>query len=426
MKYLPLIGIFLSFMPFARAQKASGAPTTFLQQSTALPYAQQLRVHSTILGSDRKINIFLPESFTVDSDEHTYPVLLLLEDEFFLMVSGVVKHLSSVDRMPNTIVVSLVEGPDIPKLYTNNSDFWPKDWKQLPFGTDPDPFTRHLQEELFPFLQERFRANNFRMVMGLSGTAAYVLHAFVKAPALFAAHIGIASGDLLGMGYAENDRFIDRIDSILQHMPQQKGYLYLTSADADTENYPMIRANLEELQQRLDQHRFDNFRFAAKVFQHEGHYDVALPALSEALELIFPKAKWSAKYRDIIGTDGDAMIKLDEHYRALSETYGFQVRPRADRWNSINRLSWIGPYLLREGRIAEAIDVMKRWSQYRPKSIEAREELARAYEANTAYAEAKAALESAYEIAFGLKLEEKLDNLSEKIRLLENELNKRE
>ncbi|MEQ8534989.1 MAG: hypothetical protein RIB86_24255, partial [Imperialibacter sp.] len=99
------------------------------KEPAPLTFAQQYVLHSNILNEDRRVNIFLPESFYEVSAQHTYPVLLLLEDEFFMMVSGVVKHLSAVERIPETIVVSLVDGPHIPKFYTNGSDFWPKDWK---------------------------------------------------------------------------------------------------------------------------------------------------------------------------------------------------------------------------------------------------------------------------------------------------------
>lgn len=349
----------------------------------SMVFAQQEVFHSEILEEDRTINVFLPESFHESSEKHTYPVLLLLEDEFFLMTSGVVKHLSSVERMPETIVVSLVDGPKIPKLYTNGSDFWPKDWKQLPFGENPDPFTAHLKHELFPYLKKNFRANDFNMVMGLSGTAVYALHAFAKEPNLFDAHIAIAAGDILGMGYTEGESLIDYVINDFENGSNTTGYLYVTSADSDGNgNSPMIKANLEELEKRLSPYRSEDFHFISKIFPNEGHYDVALPALREALELIFPKEKWFAKYRDIINEPGSAMKNIDNHFQKLSKEYGFQILPKTERWNSTNSLGRVGAILLREGNTIEAIEVMERWVAYRPNSIDALNELATAYKAN--------------------------------------------
>ncbi|MGN7514789.1 MAG: alpha/beta hydrolase-fold protein [Allomuricauda sp.] len=369
--------------------------------SKSLIFAQQEVFHSEILKEDRTINVFLPESFHESSEKHTYPVLLLLEDEFFLMTSGVVKHLSSVERMPETIVVSLVDGPKIPKLYTNGSDFWPKDWKQLPFGENPDPFTEHLKQELFPYLKKNFRANDFTMIMGLSGTAVYALHAFAKEPNLFDAHIAIAAGDILGMGYNEGESLIDFVINDFKNGLNTTGYLYVTSADSDGNgNSPMIKANLDELEKRLSPYRSEDFHFISKIFPNEGHYDVALPALREALGLIFPKEKWFAEYRVIINEPGNAMKNIDDHFQKLTEEYGFEILPKTERWNSPNSLSRIGAILLREGSTVEAIEVMERWAAYRPNSIDALNELANAYKTNGNFEKAASVMEKVEKLSY--------------------------
>jgi predicted alpha/beta superfamily hydrolase len=364
--------------------------------SAPLNYAQQDIIHSEILGKKRKFNIHLPESFHKASNEHTYPVLILLEDEFFYMVSGVVKHLSSVERMPETIVVSILEMSYMPTVYTNGSTFWPM--KQLS-DENPDPFTKHLKEELFPYLKATYRANDFRMIMGLSSTSIYTFHTFVKEPDLFDAHIAIAAGDILGMGYKEGETLIDLVSDEVKNTPNKKRYLYVTSPDSDGgDGSPEIKENIEELNGILSTYRSEKFKFISRIFPNEGHYDVALPALLEALDLIFPKHDWSARYRDIVGTSGDAMKDIDTYYQELSAKYGFTILPRAERWNSVNRLSWIGPYLLRQGRIQEGIEIIERWTAYRPKSPSALEELAKAYETANELEKALSTITMAYDL----------------------------
>ncbi|MCX2681324.1 tetratricopeptide repeat protein [Galbibacter sp. EGI 63066] len=391
-------------------------------ESTPLTFAQQEVIHSKILNEDRTINIFLPESFHEKSIQHTYPVLLLLEDEFFLMTSGVTKHLSSVERMPETIVVSLIDGPKVPKLYTNGSDFWPKDWKQLPFGGNPDPFTKHLKEELFPYLKNNFRANDFKIVMGLSATSIYTLHAFAKEPYLFDAHIAIASGDILGMGYSEGESLIDVIVKDFENNQKKTGWLYVTSADSDGNgNSPMIKTNLEELEKRLSPYRSDDFQFISKIFLDEGHYDVALPALEEALGIIFPKEKWFANYRELIKEPGNAMENIDNYFKELSTVYGFEILPKTERWNSGNSLSKISSYLLNQGKTTEAIQVIERWVKYSPKSILALNKLIEVYDSNSDFDKALSILEKAYEMSLELGIEEsneylvKINQTKEKI-----------
>lgn len=347
------------------------------------------------------MNISLPDNFDLSSPEHTYPVLFLLEDEFFVMVSGVVKHLSSMERMPETIVVSLQDDVPVPELFTNGSDFWPRDWVQLPFGENTDLMTRHLEKELVPYLKSNFRANGFNMVMGLTGTAMYALHTYINKPALFDVHIALAAGDILGMGYKQGERFIELFAEDAKQFPDRKRILYVSSADSDAEAAPMIKSNLEALEAQLVPFRADRFRFISKLYPNEGHYDVALTALVEALQLIFPKERWFAKYREIIGEAGNAMENIDDHFSILSAQYGFKILPRAERWNSVNSLSWIGRDLLRNDKPEEAVEVLARWVMYRPESAEALKELAKAYEANGEPARALAAVEKAFKLSGG-------------------------
>src|SRR5690606_7863603 len=90
-----------------------------------LTFAERHTIHSNLLAQNRSFNISLPKNYHQSSAQHTYPVLLLLENEFFPLVSQVVQHLSSVERMPETLVVSLSDEHVTPTVYTNGSNFWP-------------------------------------------------------------------------------------------------------------------------------------------------------------------------------------------------------------------------------------------------------------------------------------------------------------
>lgn len=385
--------------------------------SVPLSFAQQDTFYSKVLNETRTMNIYLPEAFHESSDDHTYPVLLLLEDEFFFMAAGVVKHLSSVERMPETIVVSILDMSYIPAVYTNGSTFWPMEKLS---DEDPVPFTRHLEEELFPYLKSKYRANDFGIVVGLSATSLYALHTFVKEPGLFDAHIAIAAGDMLGMGYQAGERFTDLIAGQVRSNLARKHYLYVTSADSDAEgNSPEVGANLLELDNILSSLQSENFKYVSRLFPDEGHYDVALPALLDALDMIFPQKEWSTKYRDIVNKPGKAIENIDKYYKQLSGKYGFKILPRAERWNSVNRLSWIGPYLIRQGRADEGIAIIERWVQLRPFSLPAMNELARACENSGQIEKAIATLSKAYKLSCSLKLPDSQEYL-DRIEKLKN------
>lgn len=357
--------LFMCLMHQLRAQTPVVLDSVLSFSEKSLSYGHQFSIHSEAMDQNRTYDLYLPEGFAQDSEAHTYPVLLVLEDEFFFTICGLIRHLASVERMPPTLVVGLREEPNLPKLYTNGSGFWPATWTQLPFGTNPDPFTNHLREELFPYLEKHFRANDFRMVLGLSGTAIFPLHALLKEPGLFKVYIALAAGDILGMGYAPGERIVDLIAQKAVEHSLKKEYLYVASADADVAMDPQIGENLTQLQTKLDPLKDGPLVAKSKIFSNEGHYDLTVPALWEAMELVFPRAKWSANYRKMVEQPGTALENLDAYYKELSQEYGFTILPKADRWNSINSLWALGPYLFRQNRQEEALAVLGRWASYK-------------------------------------------------------------
>ncbi len=75
-----------------------------------------------------------------------------------------------------------------------------------------------------------------------------------------------------------------------------------------------------------------------------------------------------SKFRDIIKQLGNALKNIDTFHQNLSTLYGFPVLPKAERWNSVNSLRFIGGKLLKDRRIKESIEVFKRRVEYHPKS----------------------------------------------------------
>lgn len=373
------------------------------EKSVALATINQHTFTSTILDQDVALNVYLPENYFSDCDLHQYPLILLLEDEFLYQVTGVVKHLSSVNSMPESIVVSFPNGFNkfyAPKLYTNNSHFWSKNWKQMPFDGSPEQFTSFLREELFKYLKKQYRVADYRIVLGTSLTATYSLHAFCKAPDLFQGHIAIAAGDILGMGYTPNKTFTNAIKEHLETSnAHNKSGLYIAVADEDITTDPTIENNLNDIKKQLSLFRDKNPRLKAKLFSNESHYGVVLPAFISAMETFFPKKKWNPDFKNFENQKGNTLDNIDAYYKKLSIEYGYPVLPKAERWNSGNSLQATANRLLRQKRFKESIEVYRRLVVYRPKSPEALSILASALEANNNLKEALAIQQKALHIA---------------------------
>ncbi|WP_240703347.1 hypothetical protein [Pseudoalteromonas sp. CO348] len=102
---------------------------------------------------------------------------------------------------------------------------------------------------------------------------------------------------------------------------------------------------------------------------------------------------------------GNVLQNINNNYDQLRDRYNFTILPRSTRWNSVNRLGFISTYLIRQGRVIEAIEVAEGYTEYQPKSWQAYESLAKAFEANEDNLQA-------------------LQNAKIAVRLVDNEVNK--
>ncbi len=391
----------LAIIPCLLAQTSGAKDINVKIKSMPLAFIQQHTIASKFLEQEVVVDVFLPQTYNKDCALHTYPIIVLLENEFFYQITGVVKHLSSVSSMPESIIISFPDGFEkfyAPKIYTNESDFWPKSWKQMPFDGAPDLFVNFFKEELFTYLAAHYRTADYRMIIGTSPTSAFPLHAFCKAPNLFQAHIAIAAGDILGMGYNPQETFVDAIVESINNNPGYKAHLYVTSADDDTDYDSHIGKNLQDLERQMSAFTSENLKLKAEVFPNESHYGVVIPAFISAMETFFPKNKWNPDFRDFEKQE-NTMNTIDNYFLELSTDYGYKVLPKAERWNSGNSLQACANRLLRQKRFKESIEVYKRLVEYRPKSAQALSTLASALESNNNLEEALTTQKKALELA---------------------------
>lgn len=336
-----------------------------------LVYGKHIWFKSAILGTTTSMNIYLPSSFDRASSEHTYPVIFANGghgEEFFLTLSGVVKHLGELDRMPESIVVSLNDSGYYPDTYTNG--MWSSRDKLASYG-DPELYVRHLEEELFPHLRKHYRADDYRTIIGVSGSALFPLYSLTHHPELFDLHILTTSHDMIGMGFHPDKDIIDQLVDIIKSNSDTKTALYFGVADDDIDRGDFDRdgkyqKNIERLRKSLSNISASGFKSKVELFPNERHYDMYIKAMLSAFEFVFPEKRWAKKFRELIAQPGDALANIEKHYAILSEEYGIKVLPKADRWNSVNSLRTISRVLLQDDRIQDCLSVAKRWAELRP------------------------------------------------------------
>ena len=330
--------------------------------------AKRITIRSDILDRDVSFNLYLPDNYDVAADNHKYPVIVAAGAhgvQFFHTLTGITNHLGKLERMPESIVITM-ETTASDKVVTNG--MWGRETIG-PFG-DAEAATRHLQEELFPFLETHYRATDYRVIIGVSGSALYPIYTYLKHPGLFDAHLLLTSADMIGMGYEGESNFIEQFHKLRKQQPDIATQLYIGVADWDLNgpNDQKYVHNLDQFRGQLLPLADEQHKFVVDVIPRIRHYEMYMKGVIAGLDMVFPFEKWSAKYRDIIKQPGSPLKNLEQHFQQLGAEYGFDIFPKADRWNSINGLGILAKRQWQANNNDNAREMLNRAIEYYPNS----------------------------------------------------------
>jgi tetratricopeptide (TPR) repeat protein len=359
------------------AEKGYASPLQY--KETPITTAKHIVFDSKILKQTVSINVFIPDSFNLVPTQ-TYPVILANGGHgqvFFHTLTGITKHLGELDRIPESLVVSINDGGHIPKLYTNG--MWGSRETIDAYG-DFDLYRQFLKQELFPFLTNQYRANDYRFLIGISGSAIFPLSVIHHEPELFDGYILMASHDMIGMGLKPQQTFLNTLSSFLDKPRKRPGGLFFAVADDDLTKLEAYSKNVDSLKSIVNNAQASNNWAKVDVIGNERHYDIFIKGMLAAFEMWFPEKRWAPKYRDLIAKPGDALNNIEEFYQVLSQEYGITIIPKPNRWNSVNGLQIIGNVLHRAERHSEALAIAKRRKHYTPDDPGAYMQIAQAYE----------------------------------------------
>ncbi len=354
-------------------------------------------IKSKYLQETRTVNIALPEQYELSTKE--YPLILTLDNDLlFNTTTAITNQLSKTSRMPESIVVSFSAGGKhrnyySPNLYNNHRD------RKYNYGNHQEELLGFLENELLPLIEKKYRVAKFRIMIGFSPSSVFSLHSLLIKPDLFQAYICFAAGNIIGDGYAKDERLIEELEKLYGKQQLTQNYLYVVSGSKDAEGQPYINSNVKDFNSKLLKYNSNNIHTKAEIIEGEGHTDVVLPGLISALDFIFPKEKWIVDYLDLIEKQGSAKENILGFYKNLSKSYGFRVYPNTDRLYSMSCIKNVGRRLLGTKKTEEAIELYEYWTTLYPKSHLAYYFLGISYKENASIIKAGKAYNKAYELA---------------------------
>ena len=250
---------------------------TFGQTVTRQPLVigETISLHSEILQEDRKVNIYLPNTFDASK---AYPVIYLLDgglDEDFVHISGLVQFFNLQFAMPDMIIVGIVN-VDRKRDFTFPTDI-KKLKKDVPTSGHSAEFIQFLESELQPFIQTTYKTSAISYLIGQSLGGLLATEILLKKPELFT-HYLIVSPSL----WWDDESLLKEANSLVSKQNYQNKYIYISVGEKE---HATMKKEAKELYQLM---KNSNTKVDFNLMVDENHATILHNSIYEAFLKLFP------------------------------------------------------------------------------------------------------------------------------------------
>lgn len=231
---------------------------------------------SAAFHKDRTFYVHVPELYY--ETEEAFGVIYVLDAQaasFYHQAKSIVDYLVWSSHLFPVIVVG---------IHSDNrgTEFIPKD-RSLPPDDEnnngqAEVLQGHLQYEVFPFIKENFRINEFRALIGHSRGGAFVAHTlFGEQKDLFNAYIAVSPA----MHYLNNQILNDAKERITQQQPFHKFFFGTHGTIGSNERF--FGPQVQYLDSLLTQHPNPTLHWHTRQIDDVSHWGVVAPSIDFGL-----------------------------------------------------------------------------------------------------------------------------------------------
>ncbi len=295
---------------------------------------------SKALGEERAVMVYTPRGY--DLTNSSYPVIYLLDGEnHFFHASGVVDFLSTQGKMPQALVVAIVN-------VDRGRDFTPTQVEKKQNTGGAEKFTAFISDELMPYVNKHYRTEPYNILVGHSLGGMYAAYSMLTRPDLFNAYIAISPY------LAYDDNFVVKTAESKLQSKYSKGHksFYMTLG-----NEPEYFEPVGKFAQIVKNASPEGLDFTYVKMEKEDHGTIPHLSIYNGLESIYSDWKLpQEKYEE-------GLASIDKHYQWLSDKYGYTIETPEFVIN------WLGyTYLQKKENPEMALEVFKENIQRYPKS----------------------------------------------------------
>jgi uncharacterized protein len=339
-----------------------------LAQNLAPPAPERITIHSNVLNEDRAILVRMPAAAQGKKDK--YPVLYLADgDGHINEVGAIVDFLASQNRCTPIIIVGIPNTDRTRDLTPTHGD--QKNAKGVLIQAEPtsgggDKFLEFIQTELFPEIEKRYPTQPYRIFAGHSLGGLLAIHALIAHPDMFDAYIAVSPSLQW-----DNQHTLHQAQQFFAKQKEFNKTLFFSLGNEGATPNGM-GDGFNQLRKLFTTAKPQGFIVRSERYPDEDHGSTTFLAHYAGLHTVFDGWVMPRDPKDGLAVGG--LKGVEQHYRELSERFGFPVSAE----QIINQM---GYFLLGQKKIEGALAAFKRNVELYPGSANVYDSLADGLEA---------------------------------------------
>ncbi len=395
-KIVLTIGLIIFFQQLVKAQ----GDQQFLQKVGIVD-----SLYSEILNESRKIYIQIPSSFN-PSKNQKYPVAFIIDGEILLPTVNDVQNYYSGGFTPEMVLVGIANDKNRVRdltISTITSKYG------MPFTEKngaADNFRKFIQNELIPFIENKYPVTNYRTLIGHSYGGLFTISTLIHYPDLFANYLAIdpsldwddqkllkeAQEVFVNQKYQGKALFM----SLSGQLHMQNSQITIDIVMQDTTDYTLFARSNIAFSNLVKQKPDSGLSFEWKFYPNDIHGTIPFPSIMEGLISLFEwyQMENTDKINSFDTSKEELFRIIKEREKKLREHFGYTEPPYPEEL--LNMSGYMNMDMQRP-EIAKmyfefAID-------YYPKSANAYDSMADYYEAQNDIANAIKFVQKAAELS---------------------------
>ncbi len=312
----------------------------FSQSGTKVVIGTIDSLHSKILGEQRKIWVYVPNSEPGGIySKQRYPVVYLLDgDAHFYSVVGMIQQLSQVNGntiCPEMIVVGIPNTDRTRDLTPTHivSDLPMMDSASSVNSGGGEKFISFIEKELIPHIDSLYPTEPYRMLIGHSFGGLTVINTVIHHTNLFNSYVAIDPSM-----WWDNGAFLKETKSALTTKDFKGTTLFLAIANTMPDGMDTLSAKTDtsldtkhirsilELNSYLGRTKSNSLKSKTKYYNDDNHGSVPLIAGYDALHFIFDYYPLKLTRPEYMEMNKDVILKIEKHYEDVSIHLGYKVK----------------------------------------------------------------------------------------------------